>query len=358
MSKITYYLGAGASFHSCPILEDLSNSMFTLARTELNNFYKKVYNFNDSELSEVIYSNDNRRIILWYIGYFGEKAKQFNTIDTYARKLYLTKKYTKLSLLKMSLSVFFDLWENFLESNFNNLFKKYKSLDLRYINLLSILLENNGSDIVISDSLKFITWNYDLQIESTFKLFLEQERMISFKELDSFYFKFKENNIDDSINNVFHLNGHRGFISHQENDDELRISEDYKKYWNDNDWIYNAVKRKQSNFNNYIKYSWEHNLNNNWYNKISKVLNETEILVIVGYSFPPFNRKIDQYLFSKLNSNKVKKIVYQDPKANKQIIKNLFTKPDLYFDKIEIIDQLDNMNQFYFPNEYFISQKK
>ncbi len=110
-----------------------------------------------------------------------------------------------------------------------------------------------------------------------------------------------------------------------------------------------------ANFNKYVKYAWEHDLNSDWFQQISTVMKETEILVVIGYSFPPFNREIDQELFSKLNPNKIKKIVYQDPSANKQIIKNLFKTPGSFENKIEI--ETGNLNQFYLPNEHFITQK-
>ncbi|MFP9097986.1 hypothetical protein ACLI09_02935 [Flavobacterium sp. RHBU_24] len=36
MAKITYYLGAGASFYSCPILNEQAEMMMALAQYELN----------------------------------------------------------------------------------------------------------------------------------------------------------------------------------------------------------------------------------------------------------------------------------------------------------------------------------
>ena len=62
-------------------------------------------------------------------------------------------------------------------------------------------------------------------------------------------------------------------------------------------------------FDNYIKYSWEHS-NDDFSNKVHSVLSETEILVIIGYSFPAFNRRIDQNMFDSLVPDKIKKIVY------------------------------------------------
>ena len=142
----------------------------------------------------------------------------FNTIDTYARKLELIGDITNLDLLKMSLSVFFDLWENFHSTryksiiNLNNNKSTFESIDRRYISLFSILLNKNETGIKFDENIKFISWNYDLQLESTFKMFTGQGEVNDFEELNQNHFRFKGDNQNLVKNNVFHLNGHRGFI--------------------------------------------------------------------------------------------------------------------------------------------------
>lgn len=371
MAKITYYLGAGASFNSIPILNRLSEIMIDVAKFELaqrDEFYGEnpnTYNFDDDELS--VLPEGNREKILWYIGYFGKKGNLFNTIDTYARKLELTKDITKLDILKMCISVFFDLWENYHESRYRTLVNSnsnnspYMPIDNRYKSLFSILLQNDGDNIILDENIKFISWNYDLQLESTFKLFLEENTVNGFDELNSNFIKFKENIDKPEDNNIFHLNGHRGFHSHfsfynQESKTvEPNTESTIDDYWDSIDGLFDSTMAQDSNFNQYIKYAWEHDLNNKWIKKISEVLKNTEILVIIGYSFPPFNREIDQFLFSQLDTRKIKKIIYQSPTANKKIIENLFVNPIVYENKIEI--ERDNLDQFYLPNEYFIVQK-
>ena len=78
MSKITYYLGAGASFFACPILEKQAEMMIKLAKYELHRYsYSDILNFNidfiQSEKSQHLI-DDNRYEILWHIGYFGNNA--------------------------------------------------------------------------------------------------------------------------------------------------------------------------------------------------------------------------------------------------------------------------------------------
>lgn len=81
MAKITYYLGAGASFFACPILEKQAEMMIKLANFELqkNDYYSSLgqlsLNFSSEEKPKQ-FTDDNRFQILWNIGYFGEKAQR------------------------------------------------------------------------------------------------------------------------------------------------------------------------------------------------------------------------------------------------------------------------------------------
>lgn len=132
----------------------------------------------------------------------------------------------------------------------------------------------------------------------------------------------------------------------------------YEDYWENVDFLFEATQRNQIKFDVFVKYAWEHDLDSDWFKGVVKVMAETEVLVIIGYSFPPFNREIDQHLFSKLNFDVLKKIVYQDPNANKEIIENLFEFPAKLKDKIIIEKEKENMKQFHIPNQHFITQPK
>lgn len=360
MAKITYYLGAGASYNACPILDKQAEMMINISTYELklSGYYSEEINgvqrihFNDSEKDNL--PKHGKIFTLWHIGYFGKKALEYNTVDTFARKLFLNEETDELNLLKFCISVFFDLFENFKEryKSFN-----YENIDRRYKSLFSILLEKRES-IKLNNNFKFITWNYDLQLEETFNLFLNNNHE---KDLNSInkHFKYKYNNLD--INDVFHLNGYRGFYETDSGmENILNDDTDFEKYWEGIENFYLGVSRKQITFNNHIKYAWEHNdLDvNPFFNNIYKSLEETEILIIIGYSFPAFNRNIDQLLFSKLDPKKIKKIIYQDPNASIQLIENLFEIQSRFKNKIEVLTDPKDLKQFYLPNEHFITQTK
>lgn len=365
MAKITYLLGAGASYYACPILEKQAEMMIKLAYNEINrlgfDFDKNKesrieFNFINEEYINNFPNNEYK--ILWHIGYFGVKAREYGTIDTYARKLYLNNELKEYKLLKMCVSVFFDLWENFYYKKLKD--TKYSKIDNRYKSLFSVLLDNENNKIKLNNDFKFITWNYDLQLEETFKLFLGNNNVKNFDFIDTNFLKFRKD-INSTNNDIFHLNGHRGFFKdvngNSEKEFALNYSENIDEYWSYLNELYNATISGNAKFDHYINYAWEHDLNDVFFQKISKILNDTDVLVIIGYSFPAFNRKIDQFLLSKLKTNKLKKIIYQDPNADEQLIKNLFEYPQYLKGKIEILNNQKSLNQFHIPNDFFIVQK-
>lgn len=368
MANITYYLGAGASFFACPILEKQAEMMIKLANFELKkeglvlddplSEFNKTFEYTLDEFSKL--PDNNKSKILWYIGYFGKKAQEYNTIDTYARKLYLNNEFTELNLLKMSVSVFFDLWENFYQDRYKSLTQEkmfesnhfiYEKIDRRYKSLFSVLLDKTETNsIELNPNFKFISWNYDLQLEESFKIFLNDNHNKSFESIDRIL-KFKNNNTQ---NNIFHLNGYRGFFNYKKDEDiEIKDSNDFETYWEKIDFLYQDTKRKNIDFNNHIKYAWEHKKEEQYLQNAAKVMNDTEVIVIIGYSFPAFNREIDQFLFSNLKPDIVKKIIYQDPNGTKEIIENLFQTPRHFSKKIEILNNQKDLNQFIIPTEFF-----
>ena len=367
MTKITYLLGAGASYYSCPIWKEQAKAMQTIGDKELYKtlgLQEKKISFNFTNTEELSRLSSDKQRILWYISFFGKQGEKFNTIDTYARKLYLQKDFALLNFLKMSVSIFFDLWENFYEEKFrhNSPLKKgehqnqntyYEKIDSRYISLLSVFLENGSNGIELNNDISFVTWNYDLQLEGAYKMFLEKDREISFDEVDN-YFPFMQ---DSNRNNkIYHLNGHRGFYKNKDSLIPLRDFENYDEYWNSIEHLYKGVQRSNLSFNNQIKYAWEQDSNPAWFSKVSKIFQNTETLIIIGYSFPLFNRKIDQKLFSCLDPNLVKEIIYQDPHGNENRIKELLNNSYRY--KNANIELFKDASQFHIPNSYFSEETK
>jgi hypothetical protein len=75
-----------------------------------------------------------------------------------------------------------------------------------------------------------------------------------------------------------------------------------------------------------------------------KVLEKTAVLVVIGYSFPFFNREIDRELFLKRNFEKVY-IQDTNAKNTKELFSNVFETND------KKIVEYSNTDQFLLPAE-------
>ena len=98
--------------------------------------------------------------------------------------------------------------------------------------------------------------------------------------------------------------------------------------------------------NDHINYAWEQSeLAKQKREYAKKVFKESDVIVVIGYSFPPFNRQVDQMLFNELKGRKTR-IYYQDPNASESLIKNYVD------DDCEVIIINDRLEQFMVPYEF------
>ena len=74
------------------------------------------------------------------------------------------------------------------------------------------------------------------------------------------------------------------------------------------------------------------------------IFEQTEVLIIIGYSFPTFNDEVDKKLMNALKqSKKLRMIYYQDPKASEEL---LYTRFGIVKEKIKIVK---DVTQFILP---------
>lgn len=336
MKNITFLLGAGASYYACPIWKEQGEKMVELATKYLN---KSNINFNEPPrgLNEI-------EKLLWDIGYFGEKALKYGTIDTYAKKLYLNQS-PELSRLKLVVSVFFTIWHL---TNDKDLKKRssgaFDEIDKRFITLLAALVERkDGSGIMLNSNVRFVTWNYDLQLEFAYKSFLH----------DNASWDYVSQNLSFRITDqrqplqICHLNGYHGFYvteGAEINFIDVSKSNDVNKILESIGYVSTSQERRQLQISNHINYAWENNhLANYARSEGKRIFSETDILIIIGYSFPNFNKEIDKALFGQLKG-RITTIYYQDPNASETFITQLVDPKE-----VNIICEKMKMDNFYLP---------
>src|SRR5690606_20489812 len=112
-------------------------------------------------------------------------------------------------------------------------------------------------------------------------------------------------------------------------------------------YVSTSERRKQIQISNHINYAWESNsLAEKTRNEAKRIFSETDILVIIGYSYHNFNKEIDKMLFNELKGRHTK-IYYQDPNASEIFLNQLVNvnETDINCDRIR-------KENFYLPYEF------
>ena len=335
--NITYLLGAGASALALPTINNIADKL----KNRADNIS---FDIIESERKNKIFENIEiaNKLIEDFI-WLAEQTKIYGTPDTFAKFLYLNNPF-ELPRLKTTLSVYF------LIEQLN-----YKKFDIRTLVFLINIIERR---LIFPENIKILSWNYDFQMELASYRF-KSERAYSSNNINVHspaiieYFPVQGNvfnsmNIFDDIvlPSLIHLNGIAGFYH----------NESFKKYINffiNNEAIsfneiLNLYKDEIFRTGNQLNFAWENNpISKRAIELAKKIALGTEILVVIGYSFPFFNREIDKEIFESLKSNGIfSKIYYQDPVKSGEFLRNQFELSD----NIEIKD-IKEVGNYYVPFE-------
>lgn len=319
MSKIIYYIGAGASYgnknkrelldegtederllvhEGLPVVNEIAKSLVAFQESVRNVdiIASKFYTFMDKYKTIGTDVNCIRSRLLEDIKELHKAAKEHSTIDTYAKKLYLTKQVRQLEKLKNVLATFF-IWIQ-LESK----------TDQRYDTFLANILQMDNLSLPLNISV--ISWNYDSQFELAYKNYSNNNLPI--------YDKLGENSMQNNQNSgvIFKLNGSANFgdfnmvdyiLNHRERDVHplVQLIEYYGHLEAD-------TTELGFDFHSHLSFAWESTKRQKeMITTINQITSDTEAVVVIGYSFPYFNREIDRAIFSKVPT--LKTIYIQDP---------------------------------------------
>ena len=312
-----YWLGAGASFYSLPLV-----SSFTV-RLEGFREMIRIQDFRE-ELDDDKIEDDaegKKKDIIQTIDWLVRNLKEQASVDTFAKKLYFKNDHKELQRLKAVLSCFF-VGEQSL-----------KPVDYRYDSFFASILrrKDHYSDVVIPDDIKFLLWNYDLQLEKAYYGYTQNADKVR----DDLTFSGK----------LYHLNGYCGTKQ------PGHIGKEFTEAYETKDKLSKVVLNLFSEYVNYgaspdINFAWE--MNENLFNhNIGQITDNVSTLIIIGYSFPFFNREIDKKIFSRLG--KLKDVFVQTPKETfvgiQERIKAI--NPD-----IPELKLIEDTSQFYIPFNY------
>ncbi len=340
MSKTIYYIGAGASYgarknglivEGIPVVAEIPAEFDAFKRfVEDAEIPHEDISFQDLYRTGHDDVENAKRFMLHDINSLIEGIKEHATIDTYARKLYLTKRNRDLERLKSLLCCFL-LWEQL----------EHKP-DGRYDTFLANVLDSETLNI--PESISFISWNYDSQMELAFQAY----------KLNTGLAVFEKNTVGQwplllNSGRVFKVNGSATFADLE----MVSMIRDYDKTSKAIQLIQvysNSMADTSSmgfQFKTHLSFAWEYSDNSeNMKKSLQETTKDTEQVVVIGYSFPFFNRETDRAIFNGMP--KLNKIYIQDinPSAVAQAIKAV-----LPLDKKIEVEQISNCGQFYLPSE-------
>jgi hypothetical protein len=335
MEKITYLLGAGASFNALPIVKDLPKAISDVVTALEVGPFNQMTVWNDFRENNVTTAPPNSLDALALaksdLKELQKGCEAHLSIDTYAKMLFLTnrKEYQRM---KAATVLFFELYQCL-----------NRKADMRYDAFLASIIQDSFDKLPAH--VNILSWNYDRQIEIAYQKYLDSAG-ISDAEPSQYlniYAKGEHvRNYEVDGFCVFKVNGTVYFLDEQDRSYPLEKSE-----WNitpHQDIILSYWNACQKNHNSALSFNWEHDgTGDRMEGALSLALRDTSVLVVIGYSFPFFNRTSDTKLLGMMQ--RLDKIYIQDPSAD-----DLKERVRAILPGIKV-NTLHDTTQFYLPHE-------
>jgi hypothetical protein len=294
--NVTYYLGAGASAGALPVVGERFNKRFgifcQLLRTKTGQHF----------------GNYENQVIQFLDMVYGEFGYYYSP-DTYARKLFFNS-YQKYHAFKILLSSYF-VFEQFCNKNLaaagatssdeaiREFHPNRATQDPRYDVIFAALLNTRTKKL--PDNLHVVSWNYDVQFEKSYSAFSMEPITRSFEHLgvypcpDGVLVK-----TNHSIARMVKINGTAGMVYNQEKEsvnfpDKLQDFDLSNFFSQAIEHIRAAVDSTYLVVESMLQFAWEQEKAvMEARGRAKELIAQTDILVVIGYSFPLYNRLIDR----------------------------------------------------------------
>jgi hypothetical protein len=349
--NIVYLLGAGASINAIPAYDNFKNSFIDFITdiiTYINAEMMVNNNYKDYHLKDLI---TNLEALL-------KKLYAAETPDVVAKQLIEAGNYNLLyEHLKKLMSLFIICNQMPLDESImskfrfhNNLPKKFS--DSRYDEF--ILSEIQQGIPKIKPHIKIISWNYDLQMETSYYRAKEQHFDSIIENLNIIPYN-KKIKLDTNLNEsaIIKLNGtagvyespHEIFFKYNLKSGIITIS--YFKEMIEH-LSKNNLRLMPNESKLLFSFAWE----NNEFTRLARkkameVISNANVLICIGYSFPRFNIEVDKEILSLFNGEKIILNVAKNDYLNvrKRLLKILPKKQNSIDYEFTIIEDED-LKQF------------
>jgi hypothetical protein len=261
-----------------------------------------------------------------------KESDNHQTVDTLAKKFYILSDDDSLCRLKRALMVYFFFEQNIQLHNPEKPNLHFSLTDKRYDNLIAIIAGKGGNGIELKGHIKFITWNYDLQIDLALRNYFNSKFNTINKIKNELNIHPNQNSYDlpngelitrnkfaafklngnAFLDNSFYNSGHGGGVTindYRFNQSSIEIDiltaflKEYSALFKNN-----RINSGHAVYK-YFNFAWEKEDkylgHNNVIEEAIKIMQATNVLIIVGYSFPYFNSVIDKKLFAQCLPNEI-----------------------------------------------------
>lgn len=363
MKNITYLFGAGASAQAMPTVGELHTSLKVMY-----DYFTEILKLAPQKKSSLAamgimdsYGEEGLvkiKRLIEVIEALGRLVKSHASIDTLFKKIFLANadylgvsikhngkaKFHKDELLSVyNFLLLFMEYSVYRDHDFYLNYKKYEQneegesipnpawlymkskidIDLRYDAFLATILERDtNGGLRLPKNLKLVSWNYDIQLERALNGFI----LNSGREVVNSILKYCSEGVDNP--SFFKLNGSslifdskgselnklgNRIIESQFFDSPLIVA-----YLKSIELIENEIKPK---FVSKIIFEWDSSSEYVRKNCL-KSIRETDILIVIGYSFPTFNRLTDRKLYQSM-SNLDRIYIQNQPDKTDEIVMSL-----------------------------------
>ncbi len=315
-TTIMYLLGAGASRGALPLANEMSERL----RLSVNYFQTSPNLVKGFKGKAPPHGWEKAKdSFLEAMEWLYRESAGHVSVDTYAKKLWFLRDYRSLKKLKATLSAHFVALQNL------------NPVDARYDAFLATILQSKDFGAPsLPQHIRILTWNYDTQLEKAFYGFCKDDRVV----VDKITFNSQ----------IHRINGYCG--THPPG----HVGPNFTGVWNsDSGWeigirLFTEYTSDLNSPEPNICFAWEDSSRNG----IARMdLEEVPTVVVVGYSFPYFNREIDSAIFKFTNPQRV---YLQYPEGAHESVEARL-RP-LIKSGVKVT-RISGTDQFYIPDEFW-----
>lgn len=332
MNKVTYLFGAGASIQALPIVDQIPERIKDL----IDYLEKDEFKLEDDKTFEKCGNITRRNFQLEMIEslkWMQNKSKNHASIDTFAKKLYLKGESEELRKLKIAMSIFFIVEQT------------RKRTDTRYDSFFASILKDHALDL--PDNIRILSWNYDYQFELSYA---EYSNTYDIRNNQGFLRISQENDQKEHWNGfrIIKLNGTTGLIK----DDYINRMRLFVQHLDKMNFDFitelteSYAETTLNKIHPILSFAWEKHANTEITGMAKENVHDTVALVVIGYSFPFFNRDVDKTIINSMKN--LKRVYFQAPDADNLKERFQALRDDL--EESKLVCKYD-CNQFLLPNE-------